>query len=96
MARTKPLTLAEHAALGAELHAINRRLTEIGVALANRYGSSSKTGRHALKLPDALSDIRSDLDSALAGDHPNEFSPRVYYPGGDPDQDAYWDHRAVR
>jgi hypothetical protein len=90
MARTNPLTPEEHRQLGAELYAINRRLSEIGVALTNRYGSSSKVGRQAWRLDSVLDKVRSELDDRLAGDHPDHFDPKVYYPGGEP-TDAHWD-----
>lgn len=90
MPKTEPLSLAEHRKIGAELHAIQHRLTQIGVDLANRLGKASRVGRRAFQLGHVLTQVRSELDDILSRDFPDDFDTRVYYPGAEPDPDARW------
>jgi hypothetical protein len=77
-----PLTRDEHLALGQELYQIRDRLSDIGMDLMARYGKSTRVGRPALKLLTALETIRCQLDSQALDDlGPDEWSPRIYYPG---------------
>jgi hypothetical protein len=53
------------------------------VVLTNLYGRKFAPARQLLRAVDQLDKVRSDLDSQLARDHPERFSPHVYYMGPD-------------
>lgn len=78
---TKPgLSLLEHADLGQVLADIARELVRRDCQVANAYPRGSVQARKLSAATEALNTARAALDSALAQEHPNEFSPEVYYP----------------
>lgn len=78
---TKPgLSLLEHSNLGQVLADIARELVQRDCQVANAYPRASIQARKLSAATEALNAARAALDSALAQEHPNEFSPEVYYP----------------
>jgi hypothetical protein len=82
MSDRRPLSLDDHRLLGRELYEIRIFATSrLSVDLSNRYGTSKRVSRLAHRLHVDLDALRCELDSQLARDHPDDFDPRVYYPG---------------
>lgn len=75
------MTFEEHRELGRRLHATDVAAGRDFVDLANRYGTSTKLARRARRVMNDLSELRSELDSQLCREHPDDFAPEVYYPG---------------
>lgn len=68
--KMKPMTLAEHQALGKELKRICRRLMEISTSVSCTYGRSKRVGKLAKRADDSAQSLRCELDNQVARDHP--------------------------
>jgi uncharacterized protein YozE (UPF0346 family) len=81
-AKKPGLTVDEHKALGAELHAMRTRLMHLYVESTHKYPKNSPVARHLAGSFNRLDQARSALDDCLAREHPADFDTRTYYPGG--------------
>jgi hypothetical protein len=68
MVTKRPLTLAEHRLLGAQLHSIRQYLVSASVRLSNAYPVSGKSVRRIDKACRALDELRSEMENHLVRD----------------------------
>jgi hypothetical protein len=73
------LTEAQHAALGDQLRAMNGDVLDLRVLLSNACGKTSKEARAALAIHKALVTLRSELDSRLFRDFPDNADVARYF-----------------
>lgn len=73
------LTLEEHRLLGADLSAMQARLTSVVVQIGNSYPVDAKVVRRVNHVSDALSDARCELDKLVFQEHDWEATPEIYY-----------------
>jgi len=78
--RKPGLTVAEHKMWGPKLAGWRNETQFLMVKLLNSYPHHSRVGRLARRAEKAVADLRSELDSAMAREHPVEFEVTVYYP----------------
>lgn len=83
-AKKPGLTVDEHKALGTELHSMRDRLMQLYVESTHKYPVNSAVARHLAGSFARVDQARSALDDCLAKEHPAEFDPMIYYPGGGP------------
>jgi hypothetical protein len=84
MKQLRPLTIAEHRTLGAELHRAYYLL--LGMELTNRYPKSSPAAKAYSKTLHHLTLLRGHLEASAVqqlGQDGNEVS-RLYFPGRKP------------
>ena len=77
------LTFEQHVDMGRALESVRNELQRRHVQLANAYPRSGPEGGPAKKLEaafKAVNEARSELDSALFREHPDEAETTVYYP----------------
>jgi hypothetical protein len=80
--RKKPLTLAEHQAIGDRLHTIRTTLGHIAVWIGNTYRHDKM--RYVVRVEKQLDRIRCQLDNHVSAEFPrlpNRECCQVYYPG---------------
>lgn len=81
MAKKPGLDFDEHEALGRELWELRNRLLQISVRLSNAYAKTSRVDRAGQLAVSRVDALRSALDDECALEHPDRFTPAVYYPG---------------
>lgn len=75
-------TLAQHQAVGGELHQMRDRLLTLSIEVDHAYPRNHPFPRALTRALDALDAARSAGDDAHAADQPDEFTPTTYYPMG--------------
>jgi hypothetical protein len=70
----------EHADMGAMLAAIHDELLHREVTTSKAYPKSSRAVSKLRSAANAVLIARAVLDDAMATEHPEEFSPTVYFP----------------
>jgi hypothetical protein len=87
MPRKRPgFTFERHQQVGEELKEIDRKLGSLLVSVCEAYGPSSKQSKAAEKAAKGVSRLRSELDNAVCGEHPEKTDKEViscYYPLGE-------------
>jgi hypothetical protein len=79
--KRRPYTWDEHSLLAWALYCTYVDLVDISVATHNRYGKSNTLAAATRRAEQAISRLRSELDSQLFKDHPDTATADVYYPG---------------
>jgi hypothetical protein len=80
MKRTKGLTFEQHVVLGKKLYAIRGDLFNVMNEI-NAYPLKDRVQKSYTRMVCDIDVLRSDLDSRLAVEHPEQFQAQVYYPG---------------
>jgi hypothetical protein len=75
------LTMDEHRALGAKLHAMYQELNRTLIQLSHAYPLGAPVLRDADRAIDAVSTLRSHLEDVMFHEGHTEATTRVYYPG---------------
>ena len=76
----------EHRALGAHLHRLRTQVMDLAAEISVHHVKSSAIGK-AIHTPErAIDHLRCKLDDLFCVQHPEEFDPRLYYPGSLPSQ----------
>lgn len=75
-------TVEEHKALGAILYDLRNTLLYQCVEVSNKYPLNSELPKLLKASLDKLDSARSKADDYLGDEHPDQFDPAVYYPGG--------------
>jgi hypothetical protein len=76
----------EHQEIGKELRDIDRKLGSLLVRVGAAYGTSSDASKAAEKSVKYVNRLRSKLDDAVCGEHPEKGDKEVigcYYPTGE-------------
>lgn len=81
MPRKPGLTMDQHRALGAKLHALYQELNRTAVQLSHAYPLAAPVLRDVDRAIDAVSALRSHLEDAMFSEGHPEATTRVYYPG---------------
>jgi hypothetical protein len=79
--KKKQLTVDEHKVIGAELYEIRRRIMKIEDRLWKAIPISHRINTKTAGVRGKIDALRSDLDSLLRDQYPNDFSTKTYYPG---------------
>jgi hypothetical protein len=74
-----PMLFCDHVKLAADLKRIKKELNDIAFKCFAAYGSSSKSGKFALRMTGKIDAMRSDMEDRMFSDCPSEASIKVYY-----------------
>lgn len=85
--KTHKLTIAQHTECAGLMHTMQVIARELAIRMPNTYGSSSKVGRRARRLFDAVTILKIELDTQCHSDHPGHPNARrgeIYYTNSTP------------
>lgn len=86
MGKKKPgLTLERHQEVGAELREMYHRLQSLAVEFSHAYPMSDGAYQELNKAVKALGSVRSGAEDNLFREHRDRATTKVYYGGGQPD-----------
>lgn len=77
----KKLSIDQHRLTATDLFDGYLYALRLSVVVANTYGKTGRAARAAEAVAKQIARLRSELDSQLARDWPEEFSPSIYFPG---------------
>lgn len=78
MPKKRPgFTFERHQQVGRELQDTDRKLGSLFVSVSEAYGPSSNISKAAAKAAKYVSRLRSELDSAVCGEHPEKSNKEV-------------------
>jgi hypothetical protein len=79
MKKKSGFSLETHLEMGKKLHQMRKELVSVLMAMSESYPLEKV--KHIGRILDELSQLRSDLDSSLFREFPQNAKVQIYYPG---------------
>lgn len=75
----KKLTIEDHQRIGAELKRIHKYMATLSCKIPNTYGKTSRVGKQAARVYDAINQLRNVMENQLYVDYPVDAYTGIYY-----------------